>query len=518
MPDSSENRHLVLQLARLGDFLQTTPLLAALKEKGPVQVLTPPAQAPLAWASGLADEVHILDPDVLNMLMGQEGGPAAVRQAGVNAQLAPLKDLRPDVAINLNFTPLAALALASCQARRIRGWRFQESGEGASRLTGEEWMPFIFQLAAFRRLSRMHLSDILASYADPPGPPLPSLAHRVSAKAGTAGEALLAAAPARSVGLQLGANSPLRRWPLNNFAALSRALLAQGIGVVLVGSHREEDLAQRFLQQMEGSRDKIINLCGRTDLLSLGAVLKRLELVISGDTGTLHLASAVGSLCLALYMGPAQVHETGPYGAAHLTLQARHTCQPCTEENPFCKGQAPCRFFIKSDMVIRASLGLMRKTPLKQLAAQLGLGRQTEAYQGEFDRFGLTYQPLCMPLKMTREYALALSLREAGRALLRSSYRSEPERLQQEISQYYRKPESGLDLQELIDHYQNIADIGLRGPDGQATLAQAAGARASRNPHLAPALNPVLAVPEHPRIDRACAQAALTLKIIRDWQ
>jgi ADP-heptose:LPS heptosyltransferase len=518
MPDSSESRYLVLQLARLGDFLQTTPLLAALKEKGRVQVLTPPAQELLAWASGLADEVYLLDPAALKMLLRQEGVTAAVRQAGVNAQLAPLRDLRPDVAINLNFTPLAALALASCQARQVKGWRLQNGAGQSSRLAGEEWMPFIFQLAAFRRLSRMHLSDILASYADPPGPPLKNLAHQVSDKAKAAGEKLLAAAPARSVGLQLGANSPLRRWPLNNFAALSRALLAQGIGVVLVGSHQEENLAQRFLQQMEGSRERIINLCGRTDLLGLGAALQRLELVISGDTGTLHLASAVGTPCLALYMGPAQVHETGPYGTLHLTLQARHTCQPCVEENPLCKGRAPCRFFIKPDMVIRASLGLIRKTPLKQLAAQLGLGGQTEAYQGELDQFGLTYQPLYLPLKMTRECALALSLREAGRVLLRSSYISEPERLRREISQYYRKPEKALALQEIIDHYQNIAGIGLRGPDGQPTLAQAAGARASRDPNLAQALIPVLAVSGHPRVDQACAQAALTLKIIRDWQ
>jgi heptosyltransferase-1 len=71
-----------------------------------------------------------------------------------------------------------------------------------------------------------------------------------------------------------------------------------------------------------------INLAGRTTLQSLAALFKRADLVISTDTGPMHIAAAVGTPVVALF-GPTSVTRTGPFGSGHQVLQAALPCVPC---------------------------------------------------------------------------------------------------------------------------------------------------------------------------------------------
>ena len=502
MPGCSkpDSRVLVLQLARLGDFLQTTPLLAALKAQAPacLKVMVQPAQAPLAWASGLVDEVTVFDPASTQSLMQQPDVAWPLKKANLDGQLLHLREIEADIAYNLNFSHLAALAMRRSRISMERGWRLGRE----NRLAGESWMAFVMGMAGARKMSRMHLCDILASYADPNGPPLRQLAHKLLRAAQARAEELLNSLSGPLVALQLGANSPLRCWPLGSFAALARQLMEQGVNIVILGNQHEEALASQFLQHM-GNRLQVLNLAGGTDIPTLAAVLARCDLLVSGDTGTLHLASAVGTTCLALFMGPAQVHETGPYGDSHLTLQARHTCQPCVEDNPACKGQAPCRYFINPDSVIRASLGLLQKQKLQTLASLLGLSREVEAYQGQWDGFGLTYQPLHKPLNASLENALALALREAGRVLQRGAYGTDMDALEHELRRSYRQPDP--EIQEQLTPYMEELFL----------IADQPGDMALEN--ISQPLRPLL-IGQPERRRPACRSAAAVLRLIQQIQ
>jgi ADP-heptose:LPS heptosyltransferase len=64
-----------------------------------------------------------------------------------------------------------------------------------------------------------------------------------------------------------------------------------------------------------------LDLVGRTDLLTLAAVLERAQVVVTGDTGPMHLAVAMGTRVLALF-GPADPSRTGPYGQLSSVLRA----------------------------------------------------------------------------------------------------------------------------------------------------------------------------------------------------
>jgi ADP-heptose:LPS heptosyltransferase len=485
---------LVIQLARMGDFLQTTPLLAALKANHQLSVLIQPALAPLAYASKLVDSVYLLDPADIHRVLAPENAAVSwpLKSAQIKGHLEFLRSLRIDQVFNINLSQVSTLALKYIRARRIRGWSFQQD-----KMAGEDWMAFIMNMARQRHLNRIHLSDILASYADPPLPPLRQLAFAVEGEAAAKADELLGAGSGPLLGLQLGANHRLRRWPGGNFVSLARRLTAQGCRLALLGTESEKGLGVKFLQRFDSAA--VVNLMGKTDLNTLAAVLARMDLVVSSDTGTLHLATAVGAPCLALFMGPAQVHETGPYGDRQLTLQALRHCAPCLEANPACMGQAPCRYSINPDVVARICLSLISGQNPEQAARHAS--NDMAAFQGYWDSFGLGYIPLRTSLPLSLEQALSLALREMGRILLRSAYQSRETDLRQELERGYRPPRQECRSQ--------IADLS----------AQCSRLAAGQIPELSPGLQPLTILFRQPplRLPQAWQAAAQALNVIMEF-
>ncbi len=493
----ADARRVVIQLARLGDFLQTTPLLAAL---GRPDVLVTPAQAPLAQACRHRGQVMILDPATLeDAARADESGP--LRLARLQGILLPFWREPVSEIFNLNLSALCASLAAGWPGAKLHGWRW-DNGE----LVGESWSAFMMGMVADRRLTRLHLTDILASYAAPTGPPLERLDHQVSRAARQRAAALLP--PGRPlVALQLGANNDLRRWPIASFAALAKGLSEQGANLVLVGSSREKVLGRRLKREMGPSGGEVCDLMGRTDLLALAAVLEASDLTISADTGSLHLATAVGARVLALYMGPAQAHETGPYGHGHLVLQARDRCGPCQESAPVCQGQAPCRMLITPQAALKASLALLQGTSARGAVRNLSLPAGVEALAGELDRFGQRYCRLTPPRLSTGE-GLALALREAGRLLLRPSYESISSQVTEELKSEYQPPleSARQELDALARAAAQLAvavELGDRAA-GKRVLAAAPGLRALG--HVAKGKQPA-------GLSQACRAASAVLEL-----
>ena len=77
-------------------------------------------------------------------------------------------------------------------------------------------------------------------------------------------------------------------------------------------------------------RGRIIDAIGKTSLKELGALLQRCRYLVTGDTGTMHMAAAAGTRVIALFYGPAYPFETGPYGDGHLVVWPDIDCAPCT--------------------------------------------------------------------------------------------------------------------------------------------------------------------------------------------
>lgn len=120
-----------------------------------------------------------------------------------------------------------------------------------------------------------------------------------------------------------------RRWPPDRFAALLRALLADYPDAIclLIGSPAEHAYAAQLAAQfMEHTR--VVNLAGATGLLQLTALLGAARLLVSNDSGPLHLAAACGLPCVALF-GPESPHIYGPVGRGHHVIFLGLPCSPC---------------------------------------------------------------------------------------------------------------------------------------------------------------------------------------------
>lgn len=130
------------------------------------------------------------------------------------------------------------------------------------------------------------------------------------------------------IGLFAGAEfGPSKRWPWRRFAAFSRALRRQlpAGQQVLIAGPKEVWMAVRVHEES----GKIHPVVGPDlDLGQLATVLAQLDLLVTNDSGPMHLAAAVGTPCLALF-GPTDPVRTRPVGEAHQVLHSSRWCSPC---------------------------------------------------------------------------------------------------------------------------------------------------------------------------------------------
>lgn len=118
-----------------------------------------------------------------------------------------------------------------------------------------------------------------------------------------------------------GGNRFNKRWPTRHFAMLADLLVERyRTSVVITGHTQDDPLASEITHGTR--RAKPVSLCGNTRLGELGAVFSRCRLVVSGDSGPLHIAAGAGANVIALF-GPTNARWTGPCGRArNIVIQA----------------------------------------------------------------------------------------------------------------------------------------------------------------------------------------------------
>lgn len=218
------------------------------------------------------------------------------------------------------------------------------------------WAAFLQTASRHRGTSPFNVADLFCRVAGLAASEIPStLRLRGSEpKALARADALLAEAPPAPGGLvafQLGASEERRRWPLEHFASLGGQLSRQlGVLPVLLGGPGETRLAERYSALADHPH---LSLIGRTGLPELAAVLERTRLLVSNDTGTMHLAAGLGVPVLAVFLCTAQPWDTGPCQEGALSLEPDMDCHPCAFGEPCARGEA-CRRAIGPDGVFRA--------------------------------------------------------------------------------------------------------------------------------------------------------------------
>ena len=314
-------RALVIQLARLGDLLQTAPAIAAIKAGDPaltLDLLCPAQLSPIGrMLPGIAG---VLEWDGMAWQQRAQATGSGlcldhVREA--ERYLSSLSSELYDCAYVLNQHPRALLA-GALLAKEIKGPLLH--GPLDEQLT--PWASYVREVAKTRRGHRVHLADAFCGLCGlrPPGRSV--LLHRASCPLPVDLEPI-GKHGGPWIGLIVGAGNTERLVPLEVWQGwITRFLQTVPRGrVVLVGQERER--GQGIQDTLPPSAlGRIWDATGRTSLPELAAILARCYTVIGADTGPLHLAAAAGTRVIGWYFGRARVHETGPYGMYHLIWQA----------------------------------------------------------------------------------------------------------------------------------------------------------------------------------------------------
>ncbi|MFZ5434384.1 MAG: glycosyltransferase family 9 protein, partial [Calditrichota bacterium] len=132
------------------------------------------------------------------------------------------------------------------------------------------------------------------------------------------------------VAIHPGASQKDKQWPTEKYRAVAKLLAAHpGTDIVLIAGPADRKIAGQFADV-----SNLINLVGKTTPEELAGVLSQCSLLISNDSGPMHIAAAVGTPVLDITVGSALASETAPYGAGHMVVEPDSACFPCPPRRP----------------------------------------------------------------------------------------------------------------------------------------------------------------------------------------
>jgi lipopolysaccharide heptosyltransferase I len=301
-------RILLIKPSSLGDIVHTLPTVAALRARFP--------DAHLAWLvkkqwAGIVERVEGVD-----RVWPVEGGVA-----GWLKQVPALRAAAFDLVVDLQglFRSAAMAWLTGCSTR-------------IGFANGREGSPLLYTMRVPVPTPEMHAVDryLLVAQALGAARPLTPVFRFAIADADRArvAELLERVGVERGspwVAMHVSARWPTKRWPAEFFAAVANCLQRDGVGpVVLIGT--PGGLAEA--RAVVASARSVRTLIGLTPIELLPALLESATVLVSTDSGPMHVAAAVGTPVVALF-GPTSPIRTGPYGARHTVLTHAVACRPC---------------------------------------------------------------------------------------------------------------------------------------------------------------------------------------------
>lgn len=321
---------LLLQLARLGDLIQSLPVISSLHTKFPEHVLDLLCAAPLAPLGRLFPGIQRVFPWEGEQWHSFSRLSDRVDEQQLEAATVYLAGLAfPDytLAYNLNNHPRSILA-----AHLLSGQVVGAGEQGPLNPTLPPWVEYLRKVARERGANRIHLADAFCGICGVRPPTVvPTLEATDSGLRSDLARMVDDSSLVR-IAIVLGAGDADRRVPIATWRRLIEACadhLPNSL-CVLIGGAGEREAALALEDQLSPPYlSRILNCVGRTTLPQLVHLLNRCQWVVGSDTGPLHLGVACGARAIGWYFSRARVHETGPYGVGHYVWQH----QECVSSN-----------------------------------------------------------------------------------------------------------------------------------------------------------------------------------------
>jgi len=342
-------RFLIVRLGALGDVVHAIPVAAALRRAFP--------DARIDWLVSakhreILDLVPVIDRRlVINDRAGATGG---------SSRLAAIRELRAgryDVALDLQGLIKSALLARSTGAPRVVGFASRYARESLARLFYTEvYDPGrggLFDARETRHTVTINLAllETLGIAAVTPEFPIEPVQSAVAAQVAqqTGGRYAL---------VNPGAAWPNKRWPPARFGAMAAAIARRGLTPIVLWGPGEQALAAEVVATASGTAV----VSPPTTIADLVALSRGASLMVSGDTGPAHVASAVGTPIVGIY-GPTRPSRNGPLGSQDVAVSRDNVCE-CHHLRR-CVRDRMCLLDIDVEEVVRAvDTALGRQSPV----------------------------------------------------------------------------------------------------------------------------------------------------------
>jgi len=418
---------LIIQLARMGDFLQTYPLIQGLKRSFSgyrLTVLTDRRITGIVKTCEEIDEVIPFNLATFCQQMDNKKDSLGRQFQKIEKELHRFTGREFDLVFNLNHTMIGTLILPFIHAKKVIGYRLSEDRKS---LRKGKWLSFVYNSVQKRKINRINLVDVFR-YLNPRSTPFKPPILTTQRKEGVA----------PLIGFQMGSRHPHRQWSIKNFARLAKKLIREiGARIVLFGTRDERVLTREFFKILTTNKNgsctastNITDMTGKTTISQLTASLKQCDVLISGDTGTMHLAAHLGIPVLALFIGPAWCHETGPYGPHHFVIQTTPQCGPCLESKEACP-EISCQELINPELVFSVACKMLGESVNLSAPAP-----SVRVYRSVLDGWGIKYLP-AIPITLDEDELQAIVYRELGRRTANHCYEIDRKELLKEIQSGY---------------------------------------------------------------------------------
>ncbi|MDH5426707.1 MAG: glycosyltransferase family 9 protein [Nitrospirota bacterium] len=327
------NNVLIINITRMGDLIQMIPLLARLQDESPgvgidlivdrefghMAAMIPGIRQVFIFDfQALMDESRVCARDVVSLYQD------------LSHWAKPLLQVSYDRVINLTFNRRSAFLVKYLGCADERGMTTAHDG---SFLVKNPWMKYFLDFHVYRHLNRFNIVDLFALGGSGPGrfhpielfvtPELADWARTFLRNAG---------APRYWVGVQVGASDPMKAWRPEYFGQLM-AHLSQGrnVGFVLIGTPKEEPSVEEALQvyRQAGGQGVLCEAVGKTSVPEVVALLQQCQLMVTNDTGPMHMAVGVKTPVVNISVGHVDFRETGPFGPGNWVVQPDIACGPC---------------------------------------------------------------------------------------------------------------------------------------------------------------------------------------------
>jgi ADP-heptose:LPS heptosyltransferase len=337
-------RILLMRIERIGDLLMTLDAIADVVAAAPgaeIDLVVGSWNASLANAIPGLQRIETLDAAWLARDRGGSNMLELLRRA------RKWRARRYDLAINFEPDIRSQLLLAAAGAARLAGF---SSGGGGSLL--DVAVPFDSTVRTSENARRL-----VAGVLDVPSM-RKTVPLQIPSDADEAARHALRGSTGPLVGLHVSGGREIKQWPVQRFAEVGARLARErDATLVLTGSAADRPLVDSVRERWQLFR--VVDVSGASDLLTLAAVLQRLDLFVTGDTGPMHLAAALGTPVLAVF-GPSDPARYAPQGDRHRIIRVDLPCSPCNRiRRPpsRCVGRTPdCLSAIDVDRVFQAAV------------------------------------------------------------------------------------------------------------------------------------------------------------------